>query len=302
LVAVLPFDNQTSDAAVAWIGDALGELFSARLDAAGVRTLGAEAVRWLDPDMLRWHPDGTLIPPRPLAVNVVADRSAAHRVVAGRVRGNGEGLLACVEVLAPPDWVPVEPELCSRVDPARLSEAEERLVRAVLPVLGASGPSPPPIPPASAAALRLYTDARQAVRAQEWGEAVRLLEESLREDPRFLSARLLRGRMSLSGWQVAVGAFPDDAAVGSRLFTLEGLRAEVSKRPESIEARVDLGRVLVSLELSMKQRRFSARSSAPRGRRPRRSGSWPKLSPPVAKWGGAIRHSSSGEDDRGVSR
>ena len=123
LVAVLPFENQTSDASVAWVGDALGELLAARLEGAGVRTLGPEAVRWLDPDTVAWRPDGVLTPPRAVAVNVVADRSAAQRVVAGRVRRNGDGLLACVEVLAPPERVPVEPELCGPIDLNRLFEA-----------------------------------------------------------------------------------------------------------------------------------------------------------------------------------
>jgi hypothetical protein len=96
LVAVLPLENETRDAEVAWVGDALAELLAERLDAAGVRTLGPETTRWLDPDMVAWRPDGTLSPPRPVAVNVVADRSAADRVVAGRIRRDDGGLLACV--------------------------------------------------------------------------------------------------------------------------------------------------------------------------------------------------------------
>jgi tetratricopeptide (TPR) repeat protein len=148
-------------------------------------------------------------------------------------------------VLAPPAR-PVEPELCRRADPARRFDAHESLVRAVLPVLGATPIGPPPTP-TPVEALRLYAEARQAVRAGEWAEAVRLVEETLREDPRFLSARILQERLSLSRSQFMIDGLSD--AMPGPAFALDRLRAEVARKPESIDARVALGRLLVSLEL-----------------------------------------------------
>ena len=249
LVAVLPFENQTSDASLAWIGDALGDLVATRLQSAGVRILDPEAVRWLDPDTLRWSRDGALIPPRPLAVNIVADRSAAQRVVAGRVRREGRELFACVEVLAPPQSVPMKADSCGRLDLKRPFEASEQLVRAVQPVLGGRTPDAQPAPPASADALRLYTEARRAIRVQEWGEAARTLDGSVAADPLFLPARVLRARL-WSRWRQAAAAVPGDGSTsGGALTSLEDLRAAVSRQPDSIEARVDLGRALVDLEM-----------------------------------------------------
>lgn len=248
-VAVLPFDNQTSNESLAWVGDAAGDLLASAVAHAGLRVLDPEAVAWLDGDLVWWGPYGVLTGRKATVVNIVADRSGAERIVAGRVYQNGQRLMACVEVLAPGPHAPVSPEQCTPVDPSRLLDTAGHLAQVVLPSLGAMT-APSPLPMSSATqALRFLAEARRAMRRQMWGRVVRQLERSLREDAEFVPARTLRARV-LSRWRrLEPDALRDLTGSDGRRAAVESLRALVSNDPHSIERRMDLGRMLVDLEL-----------------------------------------------------
>ena len=89
---------------------------------------------------------------------------------------------------------------CARLDSGQLFDVAPRLARAVLPSLGATVPSGPAERPASLPAYLLYAEARSAVRMRAWGEAVRLLDSALEEDPQLAPALALRARI-WAGWR-----------------------------------------------------------------------------------------------------
>lgn len=245
-VVILPFENQTSDESLAWIGDEVAKLLAARIASPGMRVLDPEAVAWLDPDRVRWGPDNVLAGPRLMALNIVADRSGAQRILTGRVYQGRGGLVACVAVLTPPVRASTGAEQCDHIDLSRLFETVARLAGAVMPVLGGASATSPP---ASVKALRLYEEARRAIRQQLWGEAVHLLDQSLREDPRLLAARVLQARVSSRWGLVAPDVLRDMTSAANLREGVEVFRTEVAGNQHSSEARVALGRMLVDLGL-----------------------------------------------------
>jgi predicted Zn-dependent protease/TolB-like protein len=244
LVAIMPFENQTSDQSLAWVGDAMGELLAATVASPGVRVLDAEAVAWLAPDRVRWGLDNVLAGPRLMALNIAADRSGAQRIVTGRVYRGQKGLVACVAVLTPPIRAWTGQEQCDHVDLTRLFETTARLARSIVPVFGGASAARP-----SPEALRLYEEAQGAIRRQAWGESIRLLDQSLREDPRLLPARLLRERVSSRSGRLTPDVRQDMTSAANLREGVEAFRTEVARNPHSSEARVALGRMLVDLGL-----------------------------------------------------
>ncbi len=245
-VAILRFENETSSEELTWVGDAVGELLAAEMSRARVRVLDPEAVGYLDGDLVWWGAYSVLNGPKASAVNVVADRSGALQVLVGRVRPAPQGLVACVELRAPGPGRILSPEHCERVDASRLFEASRDLAHRVLTAVGAT-PAPSE-PHGSAEAFRLYAEGRRAARREMWGDAARLLDQSLELDPELRLGQLLRARVR-ARWNPldpdvlhALTGFDDVSRA------LERLRTIVSAEPESVVARVDLGRVLTALE------------------------------------------------------
>ena len=99
-LAILRFENQTSDERLAWVGDAIGDLVASEIARAGVRVLDPDAVDYLDADLVWWGRNSVLSVPSALALNVVADRSGAERLLTGRVYPGPTGLLVCVKLFA----------------------------------------------------------------------------------------------------------------------------------------------------------------------------------------------------------
>jgi tetratricopeptide (TPR) repeat protein len=247
--AIMRFDNQTSSDSLAWVGDALGELLAAEVERAGGRVLDPEAVAWLDADLVVWGPSSILSGPRARVVNIIADRSGVERVVAGRVYQDPGGIRACVELLGPGRPAAMAPELCEHVDPGRPLDTSAKLARAVLPALGVTLATAPGSRPGSANAIRFYTEARRSIRRQMWGKASRLLDRSLREDPGLAPARTLRARLSSRWRPLAPDVLVGLTGTASVRGAVEVLRAELATRPLSIDVRMDLGRLLIDLEL-----------------------------------------------------
>ncbi len=245
-VAILPFENQTSDESLAWVGSEVAKLLAARVASPGLRVLDPDTVAWLDPDRVRLGPGNVLAGPRLMALNIVADRSGAQRIVAGRVYQGRGGLVACVAVLTPPVRSSTGLEQCDPIDLTRLFETATRLAGAVVPVLGGVSATSPP---ASVEGLRLYEEARRAIRRQMWGEAVHLLDQSLREDPRLLPARVLQARVSSQWGLLAPDVLRDMTSAANLREGVEAFRTEVARNPHSSEARVELGRMLIDLGL-----------------------------------------------------
>jgi tetratricopeptide (TPR) repeat protein len=249
LTAILRFDNQTSTDSLAWVGDGLGDLIAREIAESGIRVLDPEGVGWLDGDLVWWGPYGVLTGRKATVVNIVADRSGADRVVAGRTSLDGPRLMACVEVLAPGPIASTGPEACVPVDTRRLSDIANHLAQTVLPSLEANLVAGPSAEPGNVQALRFCTEAQLAMRRQMWGTAIGLVDRSLREDPGFASARVFRARL-LSRWRrLEPSVLRDLTGAGSRAAAIDVLRARVARDPQSIEARMDLGRMLLDLEL-----------------------------------------------------
>ena len=249
LIAILRFENETRRQELVKVADALGELLTEELRHAGVSLLDTQTVERLAADLVWWKPVGVLSSPRGVAVNAVADRSGATRVVAGRLSGGRPGLKACVEVLVPGPDPHLARENCEQVDPDRLFDVPPRLAKRVLLVLGVAAPTEPSGQPASVQAYLLYAEARDAVRRRMWGEAVRLLDSALEEDPHLAPAQALRARVWADSRPLhgeVLRALTGTSAIPEALAVL---RARVSSDPGSGDARVDLGRTLIALEL-----------------------------------------------------
>jgi tetratricopeptide (TPR) repeat protein len=242
------FENQTRSDELAWVGDAVGDRFAAGLDASGVALLDPEAVAWLDADLVVWTPSGVLNHSLARAVNVVADRAGVEQVVAGRVLQDPGGPLACVAVFAPRGRAATSTEHCEPVDIGRPYEAAERLADVVRPVLG-GGAERSPSMDVPGDVVRRYVEGRQSIRRQMWGRAVRQLERATRDDAGFVDARRLGARIS-SRWQPrAPEVLRSLSGADTPRGAIEALKAKVARDSTSVEARMDLGRLLIDLEL-----------------------------------------------------
>jgi tetratricopeptide (TPR) repeat protein len=250
-LAILRFENQTWNERLAWLGDAVGELVATEMAHAGVRVIGPDAVDYLDPDLVWWGPYSVLSVPRALALNVVADRTGAERLLLGRVYSGPKGLLVCATLFAAQTRGASGPEHCEPVNGHQLSEVSRRLAATLRPIFGVSGTPGPAIRSASdhGDALRLYTEARRAVRRQMWGEATRLVADATRDNAGFLEAEMLQARLR-ARWQPldreALGVLTGTTDLAEALTRL---RATLSSNSDQTDLRLDLGRILVALEL-----------------------------------------------------
>ncbi len=249
-LAVLRFENQTSDEGLAWIGDAVGELLAASMRDSGLRVLDADVVANLDASLVWWGPYGVPSVNDAVAVNVVADRSGADRLLTGRLQSSPRDLRVCATAFSAKTRRGLGPERCEPITDQDVLSGSRRLAATLLSVLGVEGQAVPPAARdmGSAVAFRLFTEARRAVRRQMWGEAHRLLTDTLRQDAGFLPARLLQARLRAQ-WQpldrdvlLALTGRSDTSAA------LTALRAAFAEHPDSTEARLDLARTLVALE------------------------------------------------------
>jgi tetratricopeptide (TPR) repeat protein len=250
-LAILRFENQTSDERLAWVGDAIGELIAGELAAAGLRVLDADAVEYLDPDRVWWGPASVLSARKVLALNVVADRSGVERLLTGRVYPGPKSLVVCVELFEARTREAVEPELCETFPTGQIYEATRRLAGTLRPILGAPWTTGSAVRSDSddPDALRLYAEARRAARRQMWGEAVRMVGGAIREDAGLLGAQMLQARLR-ARWQPLDGdALRVLTGTAHPAQALDGLRASLAGNPAATDLRLDLGRILVALEL-----------------------------------------------------
>lgn len=171
-LAILRFENQTSDERLAWVGDALGEIIASEVAGAAVRVLDPEAVDSLDADLVWWGPYSVLSVPSTLALNVVADRSGAERLLTGRVYAGPTGVVACVRLFSARTRAALGSEQCEPVSGRPIAQVSRTLAGILSPALAASGKTGSGVGPGSESddALRLYTEARRAVRRQMWGK------------------------------------------------------------------------------------------------------------------------------------
>jgi tetratricopeptide (TPR) repeat protein len=249
VVAVLRFENETWDPSLTWVCDAAGALLATALANAGVTTLGPDRVQWLDPDMVWWGAYSILSGSPLVAINVTAERAGLDSVLTGRIRPGAHGLLACAELQGPGRPRPMQPEHCEPIDGDSLLQASERLARALLPALGVTRDRRAVLPSRSVDAFRAYAEGLWAARRQMWGQAARSFETALREDPDIRPAAVELARL-----RARSGTFDPEtlrALGGSPLLSdvLIALDAESERRPTWDEARIDLGRLLVHLEL-----------------------------------------------------
>ncbi len=246
-VAILRLENETSNEGLTWVGDAVGELLATHLSAAGLRVLGPDDVETLDADLVWWGAYGVLTGSRERAVHVVADRSGARRVLVGRVRSAPEGLTACVSLLSPGPGEALLAEQCEPVDPERVFDASWELARRVLSAVGVAPAAQATF--ASTESFRLYVEGRRAAQRKMWGDAMRLLDASLLADPQLRRAELLRARTRARWDPLRPRTLGELVGVEDAPSAVAAMRAAVGTRPDSVEARVDLGRILVALEL-----------------------------------------------------
>jgi tetratricopeptide (TPR) repeat protein len=251
-LAVLRFNNETSNEDLAWVGETVSHAIVGLLGNTDIRVLGPEEIDNLDADFVWWGPYGVLIPPPTIALNVVADRSGVKHVLFGRIRGGSARLTACVALWSAESPSKPGPEQCEPLDGQRMLEASRRLVDTVLPKLGVVSEGRPAGENVSAEtsdSLGLLGRTLQAIRLLRWGEADRLLHEVRSDQAGSADALRLRARMR-SGWEplhaetlrALTGAVDPGPAVTV-------LQQRLSKNPESTELRVDLARILVALEL-----------------------------------------------------
>ncbi len=248
-LAVLRFENRTSDERLAWIGDALAEGLAAEVARAGVKVLDPDRVDDLDADLLWWGPYGVPSVTSAEAVNVVADRSGAERVLSGRVEPGPDGVRACAQLFAAATRRAEGAERCETVAEGQFREGSRRMAEWLLGALGARPEAGRSAANADTETVRLYTEAQRAARRQMWGEASRLAAEAARGGGADAGARLLQARLK-ARWQPLDGETLRalTGAAGPR-DALAALRARLSREPDSTALRVDLGRTLVALEL-----------------------------------------------------
>ena len=126
-----------------------------------------------------------------------------------------------------------------------------RLAGTLRPIFGVSGTTGSAVRSGSddTDALRLYTEARRAVRRQMWGEAARMVADAIREDAGLLGAQMLQARL-WARWQPldrdALRVLTGTAGLAEALTRL---RATLSSNAVATDLRLDLGRILVALEL-----------------------------------------------------